>query len=178
MKLMKCPRFSVLLTGLLGLVSAVSAPAETPAPGSPGNISLRSLGPNLSVAERIRLIEQFVHAKYYDRAGWMYSHFNWREERPFVAADFSPTDSSMTIPEPQQWMSYENSVFISGVFLTAQCYRYQVTRDPDALELARQAYGSIDANYRLTERRDTGIPHVPLGHTRPLNRDVIGDEAE
>jgi len=52
-------------------------------------------------------------------------------------------------------MSYENSPFISGIFLTAQCYRYHATRDPEALEYARQACGSIDANYRLTEQRDS-----------------------
>lgn len=126
--------------------------AEAPAAG-PGPALLR-VDPASPVAERVAAIDRFVHEHYYDAAGLMYSHINWREERPFTAQDFSPTDSTMMGPEPHQWMSYENSPFISGLFLTAQCFRYQATKDPAALEYARRAFGSIDANYRLTEQSD------------------------
>lgn len=115
---------------------------------------LADLGPPEPVAVRIERIEQFVHAHYFDAQGLMYSHINWREERPFTAADFTPADSTMPGPEPWQWMSYENSAFISGIFLAAECWRFEATHDPAALVLARQAYDSLDANYRLTEQRD------------------------
>jgi hypothetical protein len=140
---------------ILAVMVCAQDGAQVPISGIEG-FSLRALGPSLSVPERIRLIEQFVHRRYFDEAGLMYSHINWQEERPFTAADFSSTDSTMPGPEPHQWMSYENSAFISGLFLAAQCYRYEVTRDPEALEFAQQAYRSIDANYQLTEQRDSG----------------------
>lgn len=118
-----------------------------------------------TVAERIACLDRFVHEHYYDPAGLMYSHINWQEERPFIAADFKPTDSSLMGPEPHQWMSYENSPFISGVFLAAQCYRYEATKDPVALEYAKRAFGSLDANYRLTEQHDpsTAGPNQKAG---------------
>jgi hypothetical protein len=115
---------------------------------------LRDLQPSVPVAARIQLLEEFVDHHYYDPAGLMYSHLNWREERPFTVGDFSGRDSTMAGPEPHQWLSYENSAFISGIFLLAQCYHYEATKDPLALERARRAFGSLDANYRLTEQRD------------------------
>ena len=133
-------RFGCLAVG----VTAVHA-ADAP---------LRDLQPTLGVGARIELIEQFVDHHYYDSAGLMYSHLNWREERPFTAADFSARDSTMAGPEPHQWLSYENSPFISGIFLLAQCYHYQATKDPAALGRAQRAFGSLEANYRLTEQRD------------------------
>ena len=75
-----------------------------PTPKSPP--SLRTLSPRLSVALRIRLIEQFVHHRHYDPAGLMYSHIDWKKERPFRRSDFSKTDSTLPGPEPQQWISY------------------------------------------------------------------------
>jgi hypothetical protein len=117
-------------------------------------LSLEALDRLPTVAERIGHLERFMHERYYDSAGLMFSHLNWQEERPFTAADFKPIDSTMMGPEPHQWMSYENSSFISGLFLAAQCFRFQVTQDPVALEYARRAFGSIDANYRLTEHHD------------------------
>jgi hypothetical protein len=116
--------------------------------------SLATLDQVPTLAERIGRIERFVHERYYDADGLMYSHWNWREERPFVPADFQATDSTMMGPEPHAWMSYENSSFISGLFLAAQCFRYQATRDPVALDYAQRAFHSLDVNYRLTEHHD------------------------
>ncbi|MBS0661811.1 MAG: hypothetical protein JSR48_00985 [Verrucomicrobia bacterium] len=115
---------------------------------------LATLTPDLPAAEKVRRIEAFVDGRYYDAAGLMYSHINWREERPFRADDFSAKDSTMPGPEPHEWLGYENSAFISGVYLLAQCYRYEATHDPAALASAARAFGSLDANYRLSERRD------------------------
>jgi len=151
---MKLIRIPFWLAGLLTLISpGVTRSQSEPVVKAEG-VSLRELGPGQSVAERIRLIEQFVRGRYFDPVGLMYSHLNWQEERLFTPADFASGESTMTGPEPHQWMSYENSPFISGVLLTAQCYHYAATKDADALSLAQKAYGSIDANYRLTERRD------------------------
>jgi len=116
--------------------------------------ALRDLDASQPVGERIALIERFADDTYFDPQGLMYSHINWREERPFMEADFTPADSTMPGPEPWQWMSYENSSFISGLWLAAQCYRYEATKDPAALALAAKAFHSLDVNYRLTEERD------------------------
>ncbi|HND60703.1 MAG TPA: hypothetical protein PLB90_04425 [Opitutaceae bacterium] len=126
-----------------GLVSAAVEPA-----------GLADLVPGLPAAEKVRRLETFLDGRYFDSAGLMYSHFHWREERPFVAGDFTATDSTIPGPEPHEWLSYENSAFISGVYLLAQCYRYEATQDPAALAAAARAFGSLDANYRLTEQRD------------------------
>ncbi|MFM1852588.1 MAG: hypothetical protein RIS54_2272 [Verrucomicrobiota bacterium] len=115
---------------------------------------LADLGETPTVAGRIARIERFVDAHYFDDQGLMYSHINWREECPFTAADFSSADSTMPGPDPWEWMSYENSPFISGLLLTAQCYRYEATGDVAALALAQKAFHSLDVNYGLTEARD------------------------
>jgi len=124
------------------------------AAGAPKELSLENLHPSVPVADRVALIERFLGERYFDPQGLMYSHFNWREERPFTPADFTPADSVMPGPEPWQWMSYENSAFVSGLLLTAQCYRYLATQDPAALDLAARAFRSLDTNYRLTEQRN------------------------
>lgn len=133
-----------LLTSL-GLLLAIVARAE---------VSLAKLDTSQPVAERIDRIEQFLTERYFDPQGLMYSHINWRSERPFTPADFTPADSTMPGPEAWQWMSYENSSFISGILLAAQCYRYQATHDPAALVLAAKAFRSLDVNYALTEQRN------------------------
>lgn len=149
---MTTQRLIPALNGFLLGVGLISVVLAVPAQGDA--LTLRMLGPEMSVADRIGLIDRFMHERYYDPTGLMYSHINWDKERPFIADDFTNDDSTVPGPEPWQWMSYENSPFISGIFLAAQCYRYQATRDPEALEYARRAYGSIDANYRLTEQHD------------------------
>ncbi len=127
---------------MLALVSVQAAERERP---------LGQLKTSQPLADRITTLDRFVHEHYYDASGLMYSHWNWREERPFAAGDFGPGDSTMPGPEPHQWMSYENSPFIAGLFLAAQSYRYQATKDPEALAYARRAYEAVDKDYRLNE---------------------------
>jgi hypothetical protein len=122
--------------------------------------TLRGLERIPSLEGRIRAIETFVDRRYYDAAGMMYSHSNWREERPFVASDFSAQDSTIPGPEPHAWLSYENSVMVAGLFLSAQCYRFEATGEAAALDLARRAFEAISANYALTENRPTGAAGV------------------
>lgn len=119
-----------------------------------GDSALAAMDSTQPVAERIATIERFLDQHYFDAQGLMYSHINWREERPFTRDDFTPADSTMPGPEPWQWMSYENSSFVSGLLLAAQCYRYAATQDPAALALAAKAFRSLDVNYRLTEQRN------------------------
>ena len=123
---------------------------------------LAGLRPETPLPERIALIDRFVDEHYYDRAGLMYSHIKWDEERPFVASDFGPGDSTIAGPEPHAWMSHENSPFIAGLFLAAQCYRYEATRDPAALAAARRAFGAVDGVYRLNE--------TPSADTAPVQK--------
>ncbi|MFZ9682491.1 MAG: hypothetical protein ACO3DQ_04715 [Cephaloticoccus sp.] len=140
---MTTARFTLLFV-CVAATTALSVPAD----------GLADLGDMPTVAGRIDRIEQFVNAHYFDDRGLMYSHINWRKERPFSSADFSPADSIMPGPDPWEWMSYENSPFISGLLLAAQCYRYEATGDATALALAQKAFHSLDVNYGLTEARD------------------------
>jgi hypothetical protein len=123
---------------------------------------LEALRPERPLPERIALIDRFVDEHYYDPAGLMYSHIKWDEERPFTASDFGPGDSSIPGPEPHAWMSHENSSFIAGLFLAAQCYRYEATRDPAALAAAHRAFRAVEAVYRLNE--------VPSTDTSPVQK--------
>ena len=141
---------SVLLLGLLATVPAAAGEGPT----------LRGLEGIPSLEGRVRAIETFVDRRYYDAAGMMYSHSNWREERPFVASDFSARDSTIPGPEAHAWLSYENSVMVAGLFLSSQCYRYEATGEAAALDLARRAFEAINANYALTENRPTGAAGV------------------
>lgn len=141
---------AVLLLGLLAAAPAAAVEGPT----------LHGLERIPSLEGRIRAIETFVDRRYYDAAGMMYSHSNWREERPFVAGDFKPQDSTIAGPEPHAWLSHENSVMVAGLFLAAQCYRYEATGEAAALDLARRAFAAIDANYALTEKRPVGATSV------------------
>lgn len=128
-----------------------------------GPVALRSgplaaLRTDTPLPDRIAIIDRFVDQHYYDAAGLMYSHIKWDEERPFTAADFGPGDSTMPGPEPHAWMSYENSPFIAGLFLAAQCFRYEATKDPAALASARHAFGAVEGVYRLNE-----VPGIDTG---------------
>lgn len=132
-----------------------------PARSAPkGDSPLAGLEAGHSVGERIARIDRFVHEHYYDPQGLMYSHIKWDEERPFRAADFGPGDSVMMGPEPHQWMSYENSPFVAGLFLAAQSFRFEATKDLEALVYARRAYGAVEANYRLNETPSADIGPV------------------
>jgi len=134
-----------------------------PARSAPKDDSLLAgLEAGQSMGERIARIDRFVHEHYYDPQGLMYSHIKWDEERPFRAEDFGPGDSVMMGPEPHQWMSYENSPFVAGLFLAAQSFRFEATKDPEALVYARRAYGAVEANYRLSE--------TPSADTGPVQR--------
>ena len=117
---------------------------------------LRALDAATTPLERVRIIERYVHRHHYDPAGLMYSHTDWEEERAFVPSDFSPRDSTMSGPEASEWLNYENSPMIAGLFLAAQCYRYRATRDPEALAYARQAFHALEVDYRLTGQGTAG----------------------
>lgn len=114
----------------------------------------------MPAAEKIRRIETFVHERYYDNKGILYSHWNFAEERPMRKADFHPDTAGPLGVPMADWYNYENSPMISGIFLAAQCYRYEATRDPQALEMAARAFGSIDAIFKLAEG-ESGKP-APL----------------
>ncbi len=119
------------------------------APGAAAPLS--ALTVKMPLEERIRRIETFVHERYYDEKGILYSHWNFTEERPNRREDFhrdivSPLGVSMS-----DWYNYENSPMIAGIFLASQCYRYEATREPQALEYAARAFRSIDTIFRLAE---------------------------
>ncbi len=110
----------------------------------------------MPLAERIRLIQTFVHERYYDKIGLLYSHINFEEERPHAPGELADADpNNLGIPEHDLY-NYENSAMNSGMFLAGQCYRYMTTREPEALEYAAKAFRSIDVNYSLSEAAAEG----------------------
>src|SRR5258708_2851811 len=143
-------RRDFLLRATAGTSLLASSAAGAPSP------SLKSLHRSMPLAERIRLIQTFVHQRYYDNIGLLYSHLNFEEERPHAAGELADADpNNLGIPAHDLY-NYENSAMNSGVFLAGQCYRYMATKEPEALEYAAKAFRSIDVNYGLTEAAAEG----------------------
>ncbi len=140
--------------------SAAISPLRLRATSPGAAAGLRAIDTAQTPAERVRIIERYVHEHQYDPTGLMYSHTNWEQERAFVPGDFSPIDSTMSGPEPSEWLNYENSSMIAGMFLASQCYRYRATQDPEALAYARQAFQALDVDYRLTAKGSAGAGFV------------------
>jgi hypothetical protein len=124
-------------------------------------VTLKDLNLKMPLEDRIRLIQSFVHTRYYDNIGLLYSHTNFEEERPHTAADMAGADANNLGIPPEQHYNYENSAMNSGIFLAGQCYRYLATREPEALEFAARAFRSIDVNYSLSEQA-AGGPDVVM----------------
>ena len=51
--------------------------------------TLKSLHRDMPLAERIRLMQTFVHQRYYDNIGLLYSHVNFEEERPHAPGELA-----------------------------------------------------------------------------------------
>jgi hypothetical protein len=154
----------VELAGCGALVSLSRAPAATE--------TLRDLTRSMPLDERIRRIQSFVHQRYYDPKGLLYSHINFEEERPFTEADLAGADpNNLGIPA-HDLDNYENSAMNSGIFLAGQCYRYLATKAPEALDYAAKAFHSIDVNYSLAEQAadQPGILMQRAGSIDPNDR--------
>ncbi|MCX6621808.1 MAG: hypothetical protein NTY38_12180 [Acidobacteria bacterium] len=133
-----------------------AALAARGAAAPPSTWTLKNLNTSMPLEERIHTIESFVHNRYYDENGLLYSHIDFKEERPHREEDLAGADpNNLGIPK-HHLQNYENSAMNSGIFLAGQCYRYMVTGEPEALEFAAKAFRSIDINYQLSERAAGG----------------------
>jgi hypothetical protein len=148
---------------LLGMTSTAAPAAQ---------ITLKDLSRSLALEERIRRIQTFVHERYYDPQGILYSHINFENERPHTEAELKDADpNNLGIPQ-HDLENYENSAMNSGIFLAGQCYRYLATKDAEALALAARAFRSIDLNYSLAEQAadQPGIVMQRAGSVDPNDR--------
>jgi hypothetical protein len=134
-------------------ISAGSAAMTAAAAGAaPPPITLKGITASMPLEERIRRIQSFVHHRYYSEKGLLYSHLNFAEERPHTEADLAGADpNNLGIPK-HDVQNFENSSMNSGIFLAGQCFRYMVTKEPEALEYAAKAFRSIEVNYSLGEQ--------------------------
>lgn len=107
---------------------------------------------------RMAAIQSLAGNAYFDPNGLMqsrwYFHPDTGETRPFRDADFEG-QSTRRLPSdqatPAELHHYENTAWISGLFLRSQVLRHKATGDSEALEFARKAFGSIDTIFRMTE---------------------------
>ena len=97
------------------------------------DVTLKGLTAEIPLEQRIRTIQSFVHNRYYDSKGLLYSHINFEEERPHTATDLAGADPNNIGTPKEDLENYENSSMNSGIFLAGQCYRYMATKDPEAL---------------------------------------------
>ena len=68
--------------------------------GGSRDITLKGLTAEIPLEQRIRTIQSFVHNRYYDSKGLLYSHINFEEERPHTATDLAGADPN-NIGTPQ-----------------------------------------------------------------------------
>ncbi len=107
------------------------------------------------IAEKVRILQDFLGEHYFDENGLMYSMWYWKgdELRPFRLEDFEgysyPRSSEGWTPRGQN--NNENSAWNSGIFLWSQCLRWEATRDEQALAYGAKAFRSIDHIFKLTE---------------------------
>ncbi|OHB55890.1 MAG: hypothetical protein A2Y12_04800 [Planctomycetes bacterium GWF2_42_9] len=107
------------------------------------------------IPKKIGIIQNFLGEHYFHKNGFMYSNWFWKDDelRPFEEEDFE----KYNIPAHRDnytksgfWCG-ENSPMVSGTFLYSQSLRYQITGEPQALEYARKAFGSLKLIFALTE---------------------------
>src|SRR5260370_40794808 len=140
-------------------ISAAVPAAMVTADGAnaaPAQITRKGNTASMPLEERLRRIQSFVHHRYYSEKGLLYSHLSFAEERPHTEADLAGADpNNLGIPK-HDVQNFENSSMSSGIFLAGQCFRYMVTKEPEALEYAARAFRSIEVNYSLGEQAADG----------------------
>src|SRR5689334_11620915 len=93
---------------VVSTLSAAAAPAGGVASAA-GAVTLKGLRADMPLEDRIRTIQSFVHNRYYDANGLLYSHINFEEERPHTARDLAGADpNNLGIPK-EDLENYENS---------------------------------------------------------------------
>lgn len=145
-----------------GFALAGSAISGCATRGAFGNDTGRALAElkESSIPRKVELIQELYERVAFSPSGIMYSMMRMDAEsiRPFTAADFvgkiwkDADVGSMKLDGPWDYLHGENSITASGLFLTAQSFRYQATGSRAAREQARRAFRSLDLIYRMGER--------------------------
>lgn len=132
-----------------------NVPGDAESAGSAAKKAALHIEPDAPISEKVRILQDFLGAHYFDENGIMYALWFWKgdELRPFRDEDFVgcssiKTEAGFTMSARQ---NHENSAWTSGLFLQSQCLRFRATGDPQALEYAAKAFRSIDNIFKLAE---------------------------
>ncbi len=149
----------MLLSGLgLAVCSGTRGANRLPDADSVGDLLADLETP--SIAAKVQAVQAILERVGFGPTGIMYSMQRLERDtiRPFRASDFpgkTSLDASvgkLQLDGPQDYLHGENSITQSGLYLAAQCFRYQATRSPEALEQAARAFRSLDLVYRMGEQ--------------------------
>ena len=127
-----------------------------------GNRTARALAEikGSSVPRKVELIQEIHEREAFSPSGIMYSMIRMDTDglRPFVASDFTgkiwkqAEVGQLKLDGPWDYLQGENSITASGLYLTAQTYRYEVTGSAKAREQARRAFHSLELIYQMGVR--------------------------
>ena len=136
-----------------------------------------------SLRRKADLLQELYENVAFSESGIMYSML-WMDSngvRRFAPADFAgkiALDTSVArlkLAGPWEYLEGENSISVSGLYLAAQTFRYEVTRSRQALAQARKAFRSLDLIYQMGEKAGKpGYMSKPYGF-RPSVQ-TVGDQ--
>ena len=147
-------RWSALGAGLAAF------PAEAVARSSNDSGRLIRKMEGASLHRKMELLQELYEDVAFHESGIMYSmmRLDANGVRPFVPSDFEGKigiDASvgkLKLKGPWDYLHGENSIMVSGLYLVAQTYRYEVTHSRKALAQARKAFRSLDLIYQMGEK--------------------------
>jgi len=121
-----------------------------------------------TLAENAASIEKLFDEVILDEHNVLYSLLKLSVMRPFKKDDFTERDVHLVVVGKESlpasdFLNYENSGMVQGVFLSAMCLKYRVTNDPNALAKARRTYQGLRKIYELSQSVAPGFFCKPWG---------------
>jgi hypothetical protein len=113
--------------------------------------------------------------------GALYSMLNTKTRRPFVDGDIRPEDDYLgTYAKNEPWfnpgdaMNYEDCGMVTGAYLAAQCYKWQVTGETSCLTIARRLFEGIRWIYDLGLEVEEGF--FPKTYGGKFSKEISSDQ--
>lgn len=113
-------------------------------------------------------IEKLFDSVILSRNGLLHSSLKLDEMRAWDPSDFGAEDVVSHIPGYENlsfadFMNYENTGMVQGVFLSAMCSKYRVTGDSDSLKKATRTFQGILHVYEISQSIAPGFYCKPWG---------------
>jgi len=109
--------------------------------------------------ERAQAIEAWAEDYFIDPNGVVYSQLDKATVKPPTNAFFEPEAKWKIVPgfTPAEFWSYENCGMTTGAYMQAMVCRYEVERDPAALQRARRSFQALKHIYGIGKQLEEGF---------------------